>query len=469
MSTLPVRPRLADHALVRRHVIDGVEMVVIHDGRSGDLLRMGPREWDLVAGADGTRDFDALVLAAARRGALQRASEVRAVLDYLHRAGLLADGLGHPLPADPGDPARPLDVLPGYGLVCDGSGDCCSMYGSVIFTPLEAARARALRPEVLDAGDREERAFMPERGGAAPDGALAVALVDGRCAYLTDDRRCSIHAAAGEHAKPRGCRVYPASFIDDGESVRVSVGTECPCIFASIGREGGAPLVDPAARTRADLGPRARIAELPALLAISTGTTAPRAAFVAWSRAVATCLPDIDDGAADAASILWSLAAAIDARGLDEAAAREALASPQAPVDAALAPLVTALVARTRARVESADAWRGAQDRSRRASHWIASAAASLLDPAARAVSLAEHRFRRDELFFLRAQIHGHQLAGDLPVAVALRDRAVRILLARALPAALPEGDPASSHPLALVEAMMRGHGLSAYARAAAP
>ncbi|MFT3772828.1 MAG: YkgJ family cysteine cluster protein [Minicystis sp.] len=471
MSALPIRPRLADHALVRRHVIDGAEIVVIHDSRTGDLLRMGPREWDLVAGADGTRDFDALVLAAARRGALRRASEVRAVLDYLHAAGLLADGLGYPPPAEAVDPARPLDVLSAYALTCDGSGDCCSMYGSVIFTPLEAARARAIRPEVLGAGDREERAFTPDRGSlpviGGADGALAVALVDGRCAYLADDRRCSIHVAAGEMAKPRGCRIYPASFVDDGEVVRVSVGAECPCVLASVGREGGAPLVDPGARTRADLGP-ARIAMLPDVIPITAAAGVPRAAFVAWSRAVAGCLPEVADGAADALGIAWSLAAAVDAHGLDATAAQAAVGAPRSPEGAELAPLLDALVARARARIASADAWRGAQDRSRRASHWIAAAAERLLDPAARAAFLADGgRYRQDEIFFLRAQIHGHQLAGEIPVAAALRDRAVRLLLSRALPDALPEGDPARPHPLALVEAMMRGHGLAAYARAA--
>jgi lysine-N-methylase len=84
-----------------------------------------------------------------------------------------------------------------------------------------------------------------------------------------------------------------------------------------------------------------------------------------------------------------------------------------------------------------------------------------LLDPTARTDAA---RFRRDELFFLRVLLHGHQLAGELPLARALRDRAVRLILARALPDALPEGDPARAHPLALVEAMMRGHGLAVYA-----
>jgi len=76
----------------------------------------------------------------------------------------------------------------------------------------------------------------------------------------------------------------------------------------------------------------------------------------------------------------------------------------------------------------------------------------------------------RAEAFYLRALIHGHALAiGGLPISLALHDRAVRVLVARALPlvlATLPpaELDPACAHPLALVEAMLRGHGLDAYA-----
>ena len=274
--------------------------------------------------------------------------------------------------------------------------------------------------------------------------------------------------AGGEAAKPRGCSVYPATFVDDGERVRVSVGVECACVLASVGRAGGTPLVADGARTRGDLGVAARVATLAESIVVAVGTTAPRAAFVAWSRAVASALPPVDDGAADGVAIAWSLAAAIEAHGLDPAAAQAALAAAQRPDEAALAPLLEALAARARARVATADAWRGSRDRSRLASHWIAAAAARLLDPAARAAVLADAApFRRSELFYLHAQIHGHALAGDLPLSVALRDRATRIVLSRALPEALPEGDPARPWPLALVEAMMRGHGLSAYAREA--
>lgn len=179
-------------------------------------------------------------------------------------------------------------------------------------------------------------------------------------------------------------------------------------------------------------------------------------------------LPPVDDAGADGVALAWSLAGAIEAHGLDAGAAQAAVASPQRPAPEALAPLLTALDARARARVASADAWRGARDRSRLASHWIAAAAARLLDPSTRAALLADAApFRQSEIFYLHAQIHGHALGLDLPVAAALRDRAVRLLLSRALPAALPEGEPARPWPLALVEAMMRGHGLAAYAREA--
>jgi lysine-N-methylase len=465
VSALPGRPRLAAHALVRLHVVDGVEVVVIHDARTGDLLRMGPREWALLAGADGTRDFDALVLAAARGGVLRRASELGAVLAALHAAGLLADGIEPPVsPVAPAlhEAARPLDALPGFTLTCDEGGACCSLYGSVLFSPLEAARARSLLPEILGAGEREGRAFTPEHG-ATPDGHLAVALVDGRCAYLAGDGRCGIHAAGGEGAKPRGCRAYPATLVDDGESVRVSVGVECPCVLASVGREGGAPLVDPGARTRGALGADARVVTLPEAIPIADDRLASRAELAAWSRLVMGALPD--DG--EVVSLLWSLASALDAAGLDHAASLAALAAPRSPAPAALSPWLAALAARARARVAAADTWRGRRDRSRLASHWLAEAAESLLEPAALASALAgASPFGGDERFYLRAQLHGHQLIGDLPLAAALRDRAVRLLLARALPASLPEGDPARPHPLALVEAMMRGHGLAGYARA---
>jgi lysine-N-methylase len=464
--SLPHRPRLAAHAQVRRHVVDGRELIVVHDGLRGGLVHMGPHEWDLLAGADGTRDLDALVLAAAARGALRRVSEIVALLEAFDKAGLLADGIvPPPLPeVSASDPARPLDVLPRFSLTCDASGACCSMYSSVAFTSQEAARARSLCPEVLGGGEQEERVFTPALA-AAEKGSLFVALVDGRCAYLDPGGRCSLHRLGGATAKPRGCQVYPATFVDDGEHIRVSVGVECPCVLASAGVEGGAPLVDPEARTRADLVPGTHVAVLPEGIALTSVVEADRAAFVGWSRLVVGLLPDEGGvGEEDFAAILWSLAEAIERAGLDRAASKHAVATASQPAVEAMAPWIEALAKRSRGRVAAAESWRSPRDRSRAASAWIAATVEGLCDPGALGAALAAAgRFRRDEALAVRAMIHGHTLVRERPLATALRDRAVRFVVARALPEAMPGDDSARAHPLVVVEAMMRAHGLGAY------
>ena len=452
---LPFHPRLVEHALVRRHVIDGAEVVVIHDTRTGDLVRMDARAWTLLAPADGTRDRDGLVLAAAKSGALLRASEIGALLEQLQAAGLLADGIEHADPP-PASVDRPLSVLPDFSLTCDASGACCGVYGSILFTPLEAARARSVLPLVRGGGEREDRVFTPEQG-TGETARLAVALVDNCCAYLGGDGRCGLHAAAGADAKPATCRIYPATFVDDGETIRVSLGVECPCALDSVGKDGGAPLVAPHARTRADLPPGARVVELPELLAIRAGAEVPRAAFVRWSSFLAEQPPPVDLVAA-----LWSLADAVLRGGLDESVLLGALASPASPDVNAVLPWIQALSERADSRVSSATAWRSERDRSLTASRAIAAAATSLLDPGALAAALAAPPLDpAGEAFYLRAVLHGHQLAGRLPLEGALRDRAVRLLVARAMGALAPD----ARRPLTILEAMMRGHGIEIYAR----
>ena len=83
---------------------------------------------------------------------------------------------------------------------------------------------------------------MPERG-SGPTGGAIVTSCEGRCAYLGEGGLCGLHAAYGPAAKPVGCSTFPASFTDDGEVVRVSVSVECACVLASVGREGGSPLI----------------------------------------------------------------------------------------------------------------------------------------------------------------------------------------------------------------------------------
>ena len=471
-SAFPDRPRLADHALARRHLTGDGEVVVLHDTRTGGLIRLGPREWGLLACADGTRDLEGILLAAARGGAHARVEALRGFLEQLHAAGLITDGPGDGPergpdvgPATPGDlgptpPDRALDVLPGFTLTCDGSGSCCRIYASVIFSPTETARARGLLPRVLDGGGRPDRIFLPERGSVRGGGS-AVALSNGRCAYLAGDGRCTIHAAAGENAKPIGCLLFPVTFVDDGAEVRVSVAVECACVLASVGRGGGAPLVPQGARVRADLDEGAFITSLPAEVLVTSTATAPRADLAGWSRCVAAASSNVDSIAR-----LHALRRASLVAGLDEPAARRALDEPALPSPGELLPWIEALAARAARRARDDETWRDAADLARLSTRWIHSAATALLAPGVCAELLAAPGNQAAESFYVRAAVHGHQLISDLPLVHALRDRVVRILVARALPRVLPEGaaDPACAQPLALVEAMLRGHGLEAYA-----
>lgn len=489
---LPARPRLADHVLVRRYHDGAEELVVLHDIERRGLVRIGPREWTLLSCADGTRDLEGIVLAAARLGAHVRAPALRAFLEQLHAAGLIAGdadeggsatgGAGAPSASGEGlaTPAdRPLDPLPGFLLTCDGTGSCCRIYASVLASAEETARARAALPHVLDGGSCPERAFTPERGSVA-QGAYAIALVEGRCAYLEPGGRCGIHAAQGEAAKPLGCRVFPASFTDDGERVRVSVAVECACVLASVGRTDGAPLVPPEVRVRGDLDEAVYVEVLPDRIALTARASASRSELVAWSRAVLAGLDESGDRAVP--ERLWALARALEADGPSARAAKRALARPVALCPGELAPWLDALASTAAKRATEDAAWRSERDLARLATKWVEAASRTSIASmaaAAEGAGVEDARARpASEAFYVRALVHGHRVAArGRSLAASLRDRAIRVLVARAMSAAIArapacgagfEGavDPACRHPLALVEAMLRGHGLGVYAAA---
>ena len=132
-----------------------------------------------------------------------------------------------------------------------------------------------------------------------------------------------------------------------------------------------------------------------------------------------------------------------------------------------MVPWIEALARRAGRRVREDAEWRSERDLARLASSWIAQAAEGLLSSTPLSCPAPTPDVAASEAFYLRAALHGYKLFGDLPLTVALRDRAVRLLVARALPAVFARNgadDSACAHPLALVEAMLRGHGLDAYA-----
>ena len=472
---LPYRPRVGDQVMLRRHLVDGREKLVLHDTERQEVLELTVEQLTQLRACDGTRDMGGILLAASREGVYRRASEIEQMLQELAARGLLSDGVAPPHPvlerpdhAGPAHPERPLEVLEGYRLHCDGHGSCCTTYSSIPFSREDAERASRCVPELaLELGGEatRERWFLPLYG-AGDSRARAVTVVDGRCALLAPDGLCRIHQAEGPEAKPRGCRAFPASFVDDGEVVRVSVAVECACVLASLGNPGGEELVPTGATTAADLWPGTRIAELPAQIRLSSDRIATPTELREWTALVVAH----SAGVSDALAALWSLAEVVSGEGLVREPTLTALRDPKPPSGAAMALRLLALAGSASDKRESTAAWRSPRDRARRLAEWMDLAAQALLDP-----SVAEERlggpgpYREQEAFYLRAQLFGYQIVGQkMDLARALRDRATRLLLARQcglgeIPASCRD-DPSRAFPVTAVEAMMRGQGMDGYA-----
>lgn len=457
---LPDRPRLADHVLARLHRVGEETFVVLFDQRRGVSFQLGMREWVLLSLADGTRDLEGIRLAGAREGANAAPAAIASFLGRLHAEEMLAAGSepeGRAAPASPAE--RPVDALAGYRFACDGRGVCCRQYATVVFSQLEATRARALLPTVERGGDRHEWAFTPRHGSIAIP-ACAVKHVDGACAYLDDAGLCRIHAMGGAHAKPFGCNLFPARFVDDGEAVRVSALVECACVLRSAGQTAGDGLVPGEARSRGELAREVFVEVLPATIALTDAHAVPRDALVAWSRGA------LELTVADVVAWLWTTADALDRDG--------ALPSPAArcePVDAAaMLPWLRALRAVLGRVTVEARAWRGPGDVALNALEVMGDAIAALCDDALLGPMLdAGPPQPEAEAFFLRATAHAHQWVAERPLAVQLRNLAMRLTVARALRrfhgAGMLTGE-AFEEPVAIVEAMCRGYGVHADARA---
>lgn len=461
---LPLHPRIANHVQARRHLVDGKELVVLTDGRSPTTRVISPEQWDMLACADGTRTFDGILLAAAGNRVYTRASAFHDLLSEMHDAGLLDEGLEslamlRPTSTAATPESRPVAVLPGFSFTCEGLGHCCAVYPTISFTELETARARSLRPEVLQGGSRAWQVFTPF-GGVRDNKTLAVTFVEGSCAYLDPRGACSLHALAGPGAKPSGCRRFPLTAFDDGEQVRVSVRLECACVMASSRRSDGAPLVPADTSVYADLGFEADV--VPDPVHVTYGLVAPRSEIVAWSKVASSAI----ERSTDAASVAWTLASTLEREGVSTDAVRRHLLDrvPEPPAPTVVVPWLAALVLRIHGALESEQHWRSAADRCRKGLRVVLGAARRLMDPEALEAALAPSAAHPDEQFYLRAAVFGHHLTvGTL--AVSLRDRAVRVVIARALvPLLLKDGATAdAAHPLALVDQMIRGAGLGSY------
>ncbi|MCC6876434.1 MAG: hypothetical protein IT378_19175 [Sandaracinaceae bacterium] len=392
------RPRLAPWAAARWH--EG--FVLLIDLRDGRTARVGPREWAVLRQLDGTRDLEGVRLAAARHGPRVSLEQVGAFVHELRRLDLLGQVGDVPEPSFAAD--RPIVPFPSYHLRCDGSGGCCRLFSTVVFTPREAARARGSLPLVddLDGG------FLPERG--VEPGTLAGPMRDGACAYL-EGARCALHA----FGKPLGCQTYPDRYVDDGTSIRSGPGLECRCEVDSLLE----PLADdpPSPARGAELPREVYVSIVPDTILTPAGPL-PRGEYVEWEG-------ELEPGA-DLAAWLWELSSG--------RTVAEVLGAWSARIELHLAQ----------------QSWRGPGDLVRRGLEWLRVATAD----AAR-----QPRPRQPEVerlvFDATRHLHGLGLEGDA------RRAAERLALQLWVARAFPEVDePAARHPITLVRALCRGYGL---------
>jgi len=450
-------PRLGSHVLPRRHVIDGKSAVILFDVRTDEVLQIGAREWELLAAADGTRTIDGIVVAAARRGARAKVEDVQAFFANLEQRGLLVyepdPPRAEPEPAPPQQ--RPIRALPGYRYACDRSGRCCRMYATVLATTEEAERARSVLPRRTFGTASGSDAFLPVRGSVSA-GAVAVASCNGACGYLDDDGACSLHREAGPHSKPAGCRLFPVTFIDDGESIHASVKCECACVLVGAGVDGAEPLVAPEIETAADLPEIVVVDRLRETLAITSSRSASRAEVVAFTKRWLE-LPDVEDVARAA----WAMADALD-RGLG--AGLEAwMSAATAPSVEAVAPWIASLAARvaTRARVDAR--WRSTRDRVRTVGGWIAltTAACRAPDMLAALLEMPPETPELEALFFRATTWAYDPFDEDLgSLQRGLRDLSLRLWVARAMPGLTTDED---EEPLTALQAWLRAYGAWRY------
>lgn len=454
----PQRPRLADHVLPRLHVMDDSAHLLLHDNTRGDALELDPEQFAWLELADGTRDEEGVYLEASRRGLLRKRSQIRELFRLLHERGELAGGIAGEQRV-PRFEERPIRLLPGLQLGCDGNGSCCRTYSSMLFDAEEVEATRDVDPPGVTG--RHARIFLPAFG--TDQDIQAVATRDGACVFLGDDSSCALHPHG---KKPRGCRDYPLTLVDDGDQLWAVPVFECPCVERSFLREIETSTVELPA-TEAGLDAERPITRLETTFRLTADSRLDLAELRSWVERGLAQIPE--------ATVRWDPLHWLWSWAHDRENPPRTL---RAPPSHAMAPWVQRLHTYATRRVQSAT-WRARGDRTRRLVEWMLRGSEVLLDPRqAQALLQPDHlpcettpssaeryaRHRRAEWAYITCQLRGYQFAqGSGPLEAALEQRCVRLLLARAMLEHCPDasaGDPSRWSPLTALEALLRSESL---------
>jgi lysine-N-methylase len=119
---------------------------------------------------------------------------------------------------------------------CTTCGDCCRGW----YVPLQPGEAEAfqrLAAPLVPAARLVGAIKHARHAGVDVD---ALVGPGGQCAALDEAQLCRVHAAHGEAAKPRACRIFPFTFVATPDAVRVGLSFACPAVLDGE----GAPLAE---------------------------------------------------------------------------------------------------------------------------------------------------------------------------------------------------------------------------------
>lgn len=128
---------------------------------------------------------------------------------------------------DPEEHTQEVVALGPFRHACHGSGACCTGWRVQLTSDREAARVMAQAAAL---------------GIADPIVDGAIRREGGRCVFLSEDRRCAIHARFGKDQKPGTCQHFPRRSCHAEDGIRVATDPSCASGWRSF---ADGPQLDP--------------------------------------------------------------------------------------------------------------------------------------------------------------------------------------------------------------------------------
>lgn len=131
-----------------------------------------------------------------------------------------------------------LSVLPpNQNFTCHSCTHCCRTY---IVTVTDEERERLLRQGWAEKLNQPaDKLFQRIDAGGGREKWRLGHDESGACLFLSENGLCRIHAEFGENAKPIECQIYPFTFVQTGNRVRVNLRFACPSVAGNRGKPIG--------------------------------------------------------------------------------------------------------------------------------------------------------------------------------------------------------------------------------------